>query len=594
MHYRALSNTVSHLEILRCERINTAKQKDRFSIRRSNDIKGIYIQGNEEVKLTQYADDTTAILADVESVSNLFELLSLYEKCSGLKINQAKSEMLWLGSMRHRSDAVCNLQISDDRVYALGVHFTYNTELSYKKNFFDKLGSLKKTLSVWSQRDLSIYGRINIVKTLALSKLVFISSVMETPKNFATEVNKIAFDFIWKQKPAKIKRTTFIKKKVDGGLGMKDFVLFDKALKLTWVKRLCSASDAPWKYIPKSFLSSVSGTDLFQCNYDCNLLDLNGHLPEFYKQIIHHWQKIVSMTPRSKTEILSQTIWNNKFITIDKKMVYLPLWHRAGIKKISDLFDENENCFLPFLSLRNKYTLTCNFLQYHGLISAIPKSWKKLLYTNSGVPISPPLQTCTITCKMLYDKLLTLQNLPPPTSEKKLLSYGITKENFNKIYLLPFKATKEVKLAIFQHKIIHNILTTNSILYKMKKVASPSCPYCPSDSQNIHHLFISCPQASCFWNNFKSWYSAVSDANLLLSEPEILFGVTRPCTHRLALNHLIMLGKYFLYVNALNKTTFAFSDFISLVQDKIEIEKYIAATCNGERGFQQKWKLLSN
>ena len=137
------------------------------------------------------------------------------------------------------------------------------------------------------------------------------------------------------------------------------------------------------------------------------------------KQIIHHWQEIVSMTPRSKTEILSQTIWNNKFITIDKKMVYLPLWHRAGIKQISDLFDENENCFLPFLSLRNKYTLTCNFLQYHGLISAIPKSWKKLLYTNSGVPISPPLQTCTITCKMLYDKLLTLQNLPPPTSEKK-------------------------------------------------------------------------------------------------------------------------------------------------------------------------------
>ena len=169
------------------------------SIGRSNDIKGIYIQGNEEVKLTQYADDTTAILADVESVSNLFELLSLFEKCSGLKINQAKSEMLWLGSMRHRRDAVCNLQISDDPVYALGVHFTYNTELSYKKNFFDKLGSLKKTLSVWSQRDLSIYGRINIVKTLALSKLVFISSVMETPKNFATEVNKIVFDFIWKQ-----------------------------------------------------------------------------------------------------------------------------------------------------------------------------------------------------------------------------------------------------------------------------------------------------------------------------------------------------------------------------------------------------------
>ena len=199
------------------------------------------------------------------------------------------------------------------------MHFIYNIELSHKKNFFEKLGSLKKTLSVWSRRDLSIYGRINIVKTLALSKLVFISSVMETPKNFPTEVNKIVFDFIWKQKPAKIKKDNPHQEEIGWRSWHERFCTFHKALKLTWVKRLCSDSDAPWKYIPKSFLSIVGGTEIFQCNYDYNSLDLNGHLPEFYKQIIHHWQEIVSTTPHSKTEILSQTIWKNKFITIDKK-----------------------------------------------------------------------------------------------------------------------------------------------------------------------------------------------------------------------------------------------------------------------------------
>ena len=145
---------------------------------------------------------------------------------------------------------------------------------------------------------------------------------------------------------------------------------------------------------------------------------------------------------------------------------------------------------------------------------------------------------------------------------------------------------------MFQHKIIHNILARNSILYKMNKVASPSCPFCPSDSQNIRHLFISCPQASSFWYKFRSWYSTVSNASLLLSEPEVLFGITRPCTHRLTLNHLIIRGKYFLYINALNNTMFVFSNFISLVQDKIEIENYIAATLNSEREFQQKWNFL--
>jgi len=126
----------------------------------------------------------------------------------------------------------------------------------------------------------------------------------------------------------------------------------------------------------------------------------------------------------------------------------------------------------------------------------------------------------------------------------------------------------------------------------MNKVASPSCPFCPSDNQNIRHLFISCPQASSFWYKFQSWYSTASNASLLLSEPEVLFGITRPCTHRLILKHLKMQGKYFLYINALKTTAFVFSDFISLVQDKIKIEKYIAATSNGEREFQQKWKFL--
>ena len=108
---------------------------------------------------------------------------------------------------------------------------------------------------MWSQRDLSIAGRINIIKTLALSKLVFICSVMNAPKEFSKEVNKIPFYFIWSHKPAKVKKSTLIKQETAGALDMKDFSLFDKALKLNWVTRLCSNSNAPWQYIPKSLLA---------------------------------------------------------------------------------------------------------------------------------------------------------------------------------------------------------------------------------------------------------------------------------------------------------------------------------------------------
>ena len=107
------------------------------NIRRSKMIKGIEIEHNEsqEIKLSQNADDTTALLSDTESVMLLFELLGIFERCSGLKINESKSELLWLGSWRHRKDKISNLQISEEPVYALGVHFAYERDGVLPKNF---------------------------------------------------------------------------------------------------------------------------------------------------------------------------------------------------------------------------------------------------------------------------------------------------------------------------------------------------------------------------------------------------------------------------------------------------------------------------
>jgi len=106
------------------------------SIKRSKDIKGITIDEHNEDKLSQYADDTTVLLSDAQSMSKLFDLQSRFKRCSGLKLNQTKSKMLWLGSMRHRIDTILDLQMICEAVYALGVHFTYDLEVSEKEFIF--------------------------------------------------------------------------------------------------------------------------------------------------------------------------------------------------------------------------------------------------------------------------------------------------------------------------------------------------------------------------------------------------------------------------------------------------------------------------
>ena len=67
-----------------------------ISIRKNKNIKGINFNENE-VKLTQLADDTTLFLKDIQSLQIALNLLYMFYKGSGLKLNYSKTEILSLG-----------------------------------------------------------------------------------------------------------------------------------------------------------------------------------------------------------------------------------------------------------------------------------------------------------------------------------------------------------------------------------------------------------------------------------------------------------------------------------------------------------------
>ena len=60
------------------------------AIRTCTDIKGIKLD-LEEWKIAQYADGLTAFLSDLTTAQNLFKLLDLFGKLSGLKVNYTKT-----------------------------------------------------------------------------------------------------------------------------------------------------------------------------------------------------------------------------------------------------------------------------------------------------------------------------------------------------------------------------------------------------------------------------------------------------------------------------------------------------------------------
>ena len=54
---------------------------------------------NDEVKISQYTDDTTLILdGSQKSLTSAIQILDDVGKISGLKLNDSKTEALWIGS----------------------------------------------------------------------------------------------------------------------------------------------------------------------------------------------------------------------------------------------------------------------------------------------------------------------------------------------------------------------------------------------------------------------------------------------------------------------------------------------------------------
>ena len=59
-----------------------------------------------------------------------------------------------------------------------------------------------------------------------------------TPKSFLEKIDKLIFNFLWQNKPPRIKRETIIASIEDGGLRMPDIYAFHQAQKTVCLKNL--------------------------------------------------------------------------------------------------------------------------------------------------------------------------------------------------------------------------------------------------------------------------------------------------------------------------------------------------------------------
>lgn len=213
-----------------------------------------FVVDNEEIKLGLFADDLTGFLKNDLSVTNFLKLVEDYGSCSGLEINHEKSEILLLGDSAYTlqdcnvaPDNIHNIKVKKS-VKMLGVHFSYAFQARHELNVDELISSIQQKLRIWKWRDLTIIGRIQIVKMFIIPIFLYRASLIPVGKDFVKQANKIIFDFIWKGKD-KVKRSSLVSESEDGGLKAPHLESIIETQRVLCCKKLASDQPSSWKTI---------------------------------------------------------------------------------------------------------------------------------------------------------------------------------------------------------------------------------------------------------------------------------------------------------------------------------------------------------
>ena len=336
-------------------------------IRQSSEVKGVSLF-NSEIKLSQFADDTNLFCADLASVERGLDIIASFGDISGLKLNIKKTKAMWLGKLVNRSDKPLGLKWIKDPVKILGIFFSYDSSGNNLHNFDLKIQKLQTNLDIWCSRDLTIFGRVLIIKAMGVSSLIHSASNIDVPKEIIGKVQSRLFKFLWKNKRDKIKRTSLYQDYKDGGLRMIDIETMVKALRLAWIPRLLKIGSLNWKTVPDYYFKKYGGLGfLLKCNY--RVEDFKD-IPRFYRDILLFFNELKSLYDnRNDHETI---LFNNKKILIGGQPFLFQEWLNREIKTIMDLLDSEGNV-LSFAEFKSKFQLKkTTFLHFFQVVSAIP------------------------------------------------------------------------------------------------------------------------------------------------------------------------------------------------------------------------------
>ena len=129
------------------------------------------------------------LYGDPDSFTKLFEILNKFASLSGCKINLSKSEAIHIGALKGSTFYPFSndgLTWKTNSFRYLGINFSLNVKALYELNFIPKLTQIQQIINCWRSRNLSLIGKITVIKSLLLPQcfVSFFGFVYPNSKDF--------------------------------------------------------------------------------------------------------------------------------------------------------------------------------------------------------------------------------------------------------------------------------------------------------------------------------------------------------------------------------------------------------------------------
>ncbi len=189
--------------------------------------------GRETDKAEGFADDTSGLsLFDIESLSTFKKILTDFGKFSGLQCNVEKTILMQVGHLVAPSVEITSLGFSHvNEIRILGMDIDQNID----QNFVAVHEKIKRTIAYWKRYNLSLPGRINVIKSLLISLINHLGCfLMPKPATLAA-MQKSLDDFALGKLRVAMGRVTLPPE--NGGLGLFNLGEFLTSQQSIWVLR---------------------------------------------------------------------------------------------------------------------------------------------------------------------------------------------------------------------------------------------------------------------------------------------------------------------------------------------------------------------